>query len=225
MPSPISPGGSSPSGGQPTMTPDAQLKAESILMEEYKHKSSLVLQTLQERTTTFNTYFVVIGIIVTGLAVAFQFARYVQDYSQIITLMIFLYLTVIHFILFERLLLLGKVCYESLLSMEMIRDVYIKRFQHQLPELERVIRARKNFNAPDSFRPNNALSCIVAALLTSSSLMAVIVVGYELVFRMNNGRLIPLPSTIFPYIFALLIGIATLAFSVLRYMRYRRSLR
>ena len=220
-PTPSSNSGSS-QGTLPKTAFDAEIKAESILLEEYRHMSNLVIQILQERTNTFNIYFILIGIIVSGVAVTSQLIKNAQNDFSIISLMIFIFLFGVHFLFFERFLFLEKVYSESLLSMEMIKEIYIKQFQSQLPELDRAIHTRKNFNASKSFHPRNALVCMALALFGSSSLAGIIFAGYEVIFHTSKGYLISFPSTPIPYIPALLVGIATFVAFILRRKQYLR---
>lgn len=87
-------------GGNTTL--DASMKLENFLLEEYKHTGAFLLQTMQDLTASVNLYFVLVGVLVSGLGLAYNSGIILQP-SVVPVLMIFLLVFgVIHFFFFAR---------------------------------------------------------------------------------------------------------------------------
>src|SRR5947207_5576723 len=66
------------------------LKIESILMEEFRFRGDFLKQILNDTTSTFNLYFLFLGISISGISVTFQLTDKTLKSLQVLAILSFI---------------------------------------------------------------------------------------------------------------------------------------
>ncbi len=124
-------------------TAGAELKAESILLEEFNYAGVSAYQAREDSAALINMYLVATGALATGLGVMASAntgaARPTISLIAIASLAIFALLS---FAFFARFLGLEQEYREGILAMDVIKEYYIQRLRRSTPDIELAFRWR-----------------------------------------------------------------------------------
>src|SRR5262249_46364073 len=123
---------------------DTTLKAESILLEEFKHASASAHDARQGRANLFYIYILGVGALVTFAGALFQLYSSAQDYVLLVlslTVAAFLGGTV-SFAFYWKSLDLRRDYAEHLATMAEIKEFYIRELAGAMPQLAKAFRVR-----------------------------------------------------------------------------------
>ncbi len=121
---------------------DTKLSIENMLLEEYKYASTAAYQAIEDRARVINLYYILIGILATGLAAIYQFSGPYHAYSQLLAILLLLVASGLSFTFFINIIRLRQAFLESIICMNLIKEFYIQQFQRQMPGIEQVFRWR-----------------------------------------------------------------------------------
>jgi hypothetical protein len=120
-----------------------QLHAEALLMEEFNHASVVAYQANGDRTALLNLYLVLGGVIATAVGISASAAFATNTVGPLLAIIVGLLLAfVLSFGCFVRLIALGDKYLDALLTMDVIKEVYIQELKGQAALLDRAIRWR-----------------------------------------------------------------------------------
>lgn len=123
--------------------PTQELKAESILLEEFGYAGVSAYQAREDSAALINIYLLASGALATGLGVLANTnsgpTRPTVSAIAIVALIIF---AIISFAIFARFLGLEQEYREGLLAMGVIKEYYIQRLRRVTPDIELAFRWR-----------------------------------------------------------------------------------
>jgi hypothetical protein len=121
---------------------DATLNLENLLIEEYKYAGSTAYQAIEDRARIVNLYYILLGILATGLSAIYQFSGSSRPYSQLLVILLLLVVSGLSVTFFINVIRLRQSFLESIIAMNVIKEFYIQQFQQQMPNIEKVFRWR-----------------------------------------------------------------------------------
>jgi hypothetical protein len=200
---------------------DASLKADSILLEEFRYVASTSIQLQNERSSLFNLYLILAGILVSGLSalVTVQATTKLID-TKVLSILAgvgLIAMGLLSFIFFIWLIRLDRNYDEAIVTINRIKEFYIQQFQEQLP-LERVL-DRHLTTLPVHGRVGSTtffMSLIVAIL--GSVYMSATVEPLVYAFLPHLG-----PETIYSRTYGLIISVPLFIIMLVAYFLSYRS--
>jgi len=165
---------------QPAQKIDIGLKAENLLLEEFKLMGTTASQINDEISHSFNLYLIIVGLLSSGLgtlAVLYPNQKIdtgIPNYTQfgvsgdilvqaydlaILGIIILLFAAFLSYLFFSRVLNLRNRQKECLLTMGEIEGIYIQNLDNQLPEMKKFLEERRN-NIPSLRRRGSAIHLI-----------------------------------------------------------------
>ena len=215
-------------GGDPR-GPD--LKAESILLEEFGYAGVSAYQARQDSAALINLYLLATGALATGLGVMVNaYSGVDRPTVSIIAIAALSIFAVFSFAFFARFLALEQEYRDGMLAMGVIKEFYIQRLRHESPDIELAFRWRLRK------RPRGAtlaggvpLIAWTVALLSGLSLAGAVGEARQLYSILSNISVPYTPETVLgvhaPFGWELLVGLlvvgAHLAYYVLVARRQR----
>jgi hypothetical protein len=144
---------------------ELELHAEEILKLEFEYAQTTAEQAQDDRATILNLYILLVGgvgSIVVGLGQATGF-----DLPRGAYAIVFAMLALIGFFTLMKLVRLRQAWYDSALTMNRIKDIYIERF----PELAHALRWRTDTIPPPGKMWTITFSlCVLVAIIDSTAL-------------------------------------------------------
>lgn len=131
------------------------LKLGEFVIEDYTSSSDYLLQTLSERTSSINTYVILVGILLSGLGLTFQLHVNQQSDLALIVIFVMLISAISHFLFYVRFLYFIVYIYEHTINMHKIREFYFRQIEKIDPEILRIFVFRQKFHALYSVRPKS----------------------------------------------------------------------
>jgi len=196
---------------------DESLKAENILLEEFKFASAYALQTLQDRAGTFNLYFVLIGIVATGIGLIYQFGQNTIAYLPWIVFILLVTVGIVHLFFAGRLASLEAQYHTYVERMNGIRNFYTLQFNKKLPSIADVLRPipRKDPIMKFFNLSRGSLACILTGSICFAG-AAFVLTGIWA--NLYNGTLFLRVFDMPPYIGGIIIGLTSfwLSYSVVQ---------
>ncbi len=123
--------------------PGQELKAESILLEEFSYAGVSAYQAREDSAALINVYLLAAGALATGLGVMANInsgpARPTISIIAIVALAIF---AILSFAFFARFLGLEQEYREGMLTMGVIKEYYIQQLRRAAPDIELAFRWR-----------------------------------------------------------------------------------
>jgi hypothetical protein len=119
----------------------AELKVESILLEEFRYGSRLITQVQQDRSNLFNIYLIIAGVIATALGTVQTVITNKIIEGKDLALVAgcgLILASLLSLAFFTRLLGLARTHREGVIIITRIREFYIQQFEGQVP-LRRVL--------------------------------------------------------------------------------------
>jgi hypothetical protein len=122
---------------------DLQLHPEPLLLEEFSHASVVAYQANGDRTNLLNLYLLLAGVIATAAGISASAAFAANTIGPLLAIIVGLVLAgILSFGFFMRLIALSDQYLEALLTMNVIKEVYIQELRGQTTVLERALRWR-----------------------------------------------------------------------------------
>ena len=121
---------------------DTSLKMENMLLEEFNYVSVTAYQAMEDRARISNFYYLLLGVLVTGLAAIYQFSGGIHNIPLSLVTLLLLVGAAISVSFFVTLIRLRQAYKESLLTMNVIKEFYIDQFKQQMPAIEQAFRWR-----------------------------------------------------------------------------------
>jgi hypothetical protein len=120
-----------------------ELKAESILLEEFGYAGVSAYQAREDSAALINLYLLATGALATGLGVMVNaYAGPARPTIGIIAITALAIFTLFSFAFFARFLSLEQEYREGILAMGVIKEFYIQRLRRAAPEIELAFRWR-----------------------------------------------------------------------------------
>jgi hypothetical protein len=188
------------------------LKIEHILIEEFRFRGEYIKQVASDVTSTFNLYFIFIGISVSGLGLIYQVAGGIGNNLQTIEALILLILGVTSSLFFLRFVALMRNHSRQKACMDVVREYYIKHLRNQIPDISNIFRVSMVNIDYYHFRQ---ILFFAFGVADSLFLAGAVFVFVELWLGIRSNVYLFFPSDIRPYIFALLIGVIVLPSHIL----------
>ncbi len=120
-----------------------ELRAESILLEEFSYAGVSAYQARQDSASLINLYLLATGALATGLGVLTNaYAGTARPTISIIAITALIIFSLFSFAFFARLLGLEQEYRDGMLAMGVIKEFYIQRLRRTAPEIELAFRWR-----------------------------------------------------------------------------------
>ena len=195
---------------------DTTLHIETMLIEEYKYASSTAYQAIEDRARMINLYYILLGLLATGLSAIYQFSGSSRPYSQLLAILLLLIVSGLSLTFFINIIRLRQSFLGSIMVMNVIKEFYIQEFQHQMPHIEKVFRWRlKTIPAGERIGSVTFVMSYLVALM--GSLCLAVAVALTMRQLAHDPNLISIPS--------LITSIIVFALALLLYtLYYRHSL-
>ncbi len=190
------------------------LKIESLLMEEFRFRGDFLKQILSDTTSTFNLYFLFLGISISGISIIYQLGNKTLTYQQLMVIMSSIIFGIGNTLFFIRFISLVHNYQRHKAVLNDIREYYIKHLQNQIPDIGNVFRTSLRYSFGMIYA---SIVFLVFAVLDSLCFAVAAFVLTEL--RLHFNALSPFPnfSDSLSYIIALLTGVLLLLFHALFY--------
>jgi len=122
--------------------PDARLKIENMLLEEYNYAATAAYQAMEDRARMFNMYLLVVGILGSAFGAIYPLGGGARSFIQPIAAVVLFAAGVGGIAFFVLLIRLRQAFRESLIAMNVIKEFYIQEFEEQMPAVQYVFRWR-----------------------------------------------------------------------------------
>lgn len=195
---------------------DTTLNIENMLLEEFKYASSTAYQAIEDRARMINLYYILLGILATGLSTIYQLSGSSHPYSQFLAMFLLGVASILSFTFFVNIIRLRQSFLESIIVMNVIKEFYIQQFQDQMLQIETVFRWRlKTIPAGERIGSVTFVMSYLIALMGSLCLSAIVALTMRQLS--HDPNLISISSFI--------ISIIVFALTLLVYtLYYRHSL-
>src|SRR5436190_1889536 len=117
-----------PSQSVPNARRDTTLHIETMLIEEYKYASSTAYQAIEDRARMINLYYILLGLLATGLSAIYQFSGSSRPYSQLLVILLLLVVSGLSLTFFINIIRLRQSFLGSIMVMNVIKEFYIQEF-------------------------------------------------------------------------------------------------
>jgi hypothetical protein len=121
---------------------DSGLKIENMLLEEYNYASTTAYQAMEDRARMFNMYLLVVGILGSAFGAVYPLGGSARNFIQPIAAVVLLAAGVAGIAFFVLLIRLRQAFRQSLITMNVIKEFYIREFQKQMPNVVYAFRWR-----------------------------------------------------------------------------------
>ena len=171
------------------------LKIEQILIEEFRFRGEGLKQVASDITSTFNLYFIFIGISISGLGVIYQLAGGIRDNLQSLEALIFFILGLASSLFFVRFITLIRSYSRHRTCMDVIRAYYIKHLHSQIPDISSVFHLPMTHTEYYNFR---TILYFTFGLADSLCFAAAVFLFAELRLGIRSNTILFLPSDLRP---------------------------
>jgi hypothetical protein len=135
--------GSPDEGGRSTgASLDRGLKIENMLLEEYNYAATTAYQAMEDRARMFNMYLLVVGILGSAFGAIYPLGGRAQNVIQPIAAVVLFAAGIAGIAFFVLLIRLRQAFRQSLITMAVVKEFYIREFQQQMPNIQHVFRWR-----------------------------------------------------------------------------------
>lgn len=124
------------------MDPERGLKADTILIEEYRFAANTANQALQSQDQTLNLFLLSAVALVSGIGALFQLSGSAHTVVQPLSVALFAAGGLACTTLFVRLVRLNRTRRECIVAMDQIKEFYIAETQSDVPGLRKAFRWR-----------------------------------------------------------------------------------
>jgi hypothetical protein len=190
------------------------LKIESILMEEFRFKGDFLKQVSSDATSTFNLYFLSLGISISGISVLYNLVDKSLSYVQVLSILFCIVFGISNSLFFVRFISIVHAYERHKAVMNSIREYYIKHLQTQMPDVRSALYIPLAYSVPFIY---SFLLFSLFAMLDSLCFAGAVFVLTEFWLNIHLSTLLSPPSDFRPYIIAVLIFIFALISHILFY--------
>lgn len=121
---------------------DSGLKIESMLLEEFNYASTTAYQAMEDRARMFNMYLLVVGILGSAFGAIYPLGGASRSFIQPIAAVVLFAAGIAGIAFFVLLIRLRQAFRQSLITMSVIKEFYIREFQEQMPTVQHAFRWR-----------------------------------------------------------------------------------
>lgn len=122
---------------------DSGLKIESMLLEEFNYAATTAYQAMEDRARMFNMYLLVVGILGSAFGAIYPLGgSAARSFIQPIAAVVLFAAGVAGIAFFVLLIRLRQAFRQSLITMNVIKEFYIREFQKQMPSVVYAFRWR-----------------------------------------------------------------------------------
>lgn len=221
---------SAPGAGAPgAYAEDTTLKIDNLLLEEFNYASTTAYQAFDDRARIFNLYLIVVGVLASGLGVAYQLSGDIRVFVLPLAVVLLLIAGVLGTAFFLALVGLSNAHRESLMCMNTVKEYYIERFQGQLSDIASAFRWRKDtIPSKERFGSVTFVICHTVALLSSLCYAASVGIAFRIWLLDWDNLPHILPSQLQPWLAhdsagPLIVAIVLFVILFLRHAFYFRS--
>ncbi len=200
----------------------ASLNIENMLLAEFNYASSTAYQAMEDRARTFNLYLLVFGVLASGLGALYQLGNKLGPNTNVFALALLFASGIMGVLFFLQLIRLREAHRNSVITMNVVKEYYIKHFTKRMPDVEDAFRWRfSTMPTGEKFRNVAFMICATVAMLGSLCFAAAAFVLAEIYLGQTSGDLLSLPANSFPYAIA---GTVLVVSFLLHVLYYRRAL-
>ena len=162
---------------------DGSLKAENMLLEEFNYASLTAYQAMEDRARITSFYYLLLGVLASGLAAIYQFSNGAHAIPQFIVVTLLLVGAMVSVTFFITIIRLRQAYRESVLCMNVIKEFYIQQFKQQMPAIEHAFRWRlRTIPLGERIGSVTFMFGYLNALIGSLCLAGVVFIGTEQLF-------------------------------------------
>ncbi len=121
---------------------DSGLKIENMLLEEFNYASTTAYQAMEDRARMFNMYLLVVGILGSAFGAIYPLGGASRSFIQPIAAVVLFAAGIAGIAFFVLLIRLRQAFRQSLITMSVIKEFYIREFQEQMPTVRHAFRWR-----------------------------------------------------------------------------------
>jgi len=121
---------------------DGGLKIENMLLEEFNYASTTAYQAMEDRARMFNMYLLVVGILGSAFGAIYPLGGAKSSFIQPIAAVVLFAAGIAGIAFFVLLIRLRQAFRQSLITMSVIKEFYIREFQEQMPGVQHAFRWR-----------------------------------------------------------------------------------
>ena len=121
---------------------DRTLRIENMLLEEFNYASTTAYQAMEDRARMFNMYLLVVGILGSAFGAIYPLGGAARNFIQPIAAVVLFAAGVAGVAFFMLLIRLRQAFRQSLITMTVIKEFYIREFQEQMPNITHAFRWR-----------------------------------------------------------------------------------
>lgn len=199
---------------------DSGLKIENMLLEEYNYAATTAYQAMEDRARMFNMYLLVVGILGSAFGAIYPLGGATRAIIQPIAAVVLFAAGVAGIAFFVLLIRLRQAFRQSLITMTVIKEFYIREFQQQMPAIVHAFRWRlKGIPAGERAGSATFIVCHVVGFIAALCFAGCIFMANELlagVFPATQIRSLALWQSL---VFALAVFVVTLIWLVVYYRR------
>lgn len=191
---------------QPERNP--RLTLEKMLIEEFKYARGTAAEAIEDRGRMFDRYLLLVGgLLATGVGSMFQLSQIgAGQFIQPVAIGLFFVSGVLGVAFFATLVRLRGAYRDSLVTMNVIKEYYIREFRPSVHEVDALFRWRlKTLPRHERFGSVWYLMTHVVALVGSACFGVAALVALELREPGNTGNLLPIGQA--PYAAAGLVAV------------------
>jgi hypothetical protein len=154
-----------------------------MLLAEFNYASITAYQAMEDRARISSFYYLLLGVLASGLAAIYQLSGGTHNVPLFLVVTLLVIGALISICFFVTLIRLRQAYKESLISMNVIKEFYIKEFKQQIPAIGHAFRWRLE-TIPKSERIGSVTFMIASlnALIGSLCLAGAVFMGTEQLF-------------------------------------------
>lgn len=161
---------------------DSGLKIENMLLEEFNYAATTAYQAMEDRARMFNMYLLVVGILGSAFGAIYPLGGgAARSFIQPIAAVVLFVAGVAGIAFFVLLIRLRQAFRQSLITMNVIKEFYIREFQKQMPSVVYAFRWRlKGIPAGESRGSATYIVCHMVGFIAALCFAGCVFMGNEL---------------------------------------------
>ncbi len=161
---------------------DSGLKIENMLLEEFNYAATTAYQAMEDRARMFNMYLLVVGILGSAFGAIYPLGGgAARSFIQPIAAVVLFAAGVAGIAFFVLLIRLRQAFRQSLITMNVIKEFYIREFQKQMPSVVYAFRWRlKGIPAGESRGSATYIVCHMVGFIAALCFAGCVFMGNEL---------------------------------------------
>jgi ADP-ribose pyrophosphatase len=194
------------------------LTLENILTQEFGYANVTAYQAMEDRARIFNLYLLLVGVLASALTAVYQLG--IKDYVLPLTFMLLLLAGFLGVVFFMQIIRLRQAFRDSVITMNRIKEYYIKHLVPQIPDAATAFHWRlRSIPRGERLGSVTFLISFTIAFLASLCLAGAFVVGAQYLRTQNalDASLLGTDTTI--YLLALVVLVLALLLHTLYYRR------